>query len=183
MRKNQLNNHYANNDRSMPNGDPRDFRAFPAGSLPRLRFGRRVACKVLIKNDFSMKGEPQKKFYPEFPYAAGKGRGGPTRLERADGLRNREPAICHASADCKKRRRLVAPVCQEHLQTSLVSGSSRSEFPCPSVISSAESGQTASRRSMAAASMFSGSRRLVPDLRPLTCHMPPPYRLGIFGGN
>jgi hypothetical protein len=128
-------------------------------------------------------GRTAKKIYPEFPCAAGKGRGGPTRLERADGLRNREPAICHASTDCKKRRRLVAPVCQEHLQTSLVSGSSRSEFPCPSVISSAESGQTASRRSMAAASMFSGSRRLVPDLRPLTCHMAPLYRLGIFGGN
>src|SRR5271157_276591 len=46
-----------------------DFRA----SLPRLRFGRRVACKVLIKNDFSMRDEPRKNFYPEFPVAAGKG--------------------------------------------------------------------------------------------------------------
>ena len=56
----------------------RGFSSFPAGSLPRLRFGPRVACKVLIKNDFSIRGEPRKNFYPEFPFAAGKGRGGPT---------------------------------------------------------------------------------------------------------
>jgi hypothetical protein len=48
--------------------------SFPAGSLPRLRFGRRVASKVLIENDFSIRGELRKNFYPEFPCAAGKGR-------------------------------------------------------------------------------------------------------------
>jgi hypothetical protein len=56
----------------------RGFSSFPAGSLPRRRFGPRVACKVLIENDFSIRGEPRKNFYPEFPCAAGKARGGPT---------------------------------------------------------------------------------------------------------
>jgi len=35
----------------------------------------------LINNDFTMQGEPRKNFYPEFPIAAGKGRGAlPCRL-------------------------------------------------------------------------------------------------------
>jgi hypothetical protein len=79
----------------------RGFSSFPAGSLPRLRFGRRVVFKVLIKNDFSMWGEPQKNFYPEFPCAAGKGRGGATLplwfLWRRDRLRlraSRFPSSC-----------------------------------------------------------------------------------------
>jgi hypothetical protein len=52
----------------------RGFSSFLAGSLPRPRFGRRIASKVLIKNDFSIRGEPRKNFYPELPCAAGKGR-------------------------------------------------------------------------------------------------------------
>src|SRR5271157_4519741 len=51
----------------------RRFSGFPAGSLPRLRFDRKIARKVLITNDFPMRGEPRKNFYPVFPVAAGRG--------------------------------------------------------------------------------------------------------------
>src|SRR5271165_1647266 len=53
----------------------RRFSDFPAVSLPRLRFDRRVARKVLIRNGFSMPGESRKNFFPEFPGVAGKGSG------------------------------------------------------------------------------------------------------------
>jgi hypothetical protein len=45
----------------------RRFSSFPAVSLPRLRFGRKAASKVLIRKDFLVQGEPQKNFFPEFP--------------------------------------------------------------------------------------------------------------------
>src|SRR5271157_6494197 len=51
------------------------FSGFPAASLPRLRFDRRVAFKVLIRKDFLSRVETRKNFFPEFPGAAGKGRG------------------------------------------------------------------------------------------------------------
>jgi hypothetical protein len=43
------------------------FSGFPAVSLPHLRFDRKVTRKILIRNDFSVRGEPREKFYPEFP--------------------------------------------------------------------------------------------------------------------
>ena len=51
------------------------FSDFPAASLPRPRSDRRVACKTLIRNDFFVRGRAPKNFYPEFPCAAGNGRG------------------------------------------------------------------------------------------------------------
>jgi hypothetical protein len=45
----------------------RRFSGFPAVSLPRLRFDRKVARKVLIRNDFWVQGESRKIFSPEFP--------------------------------------------------------------------------------------------------------------------
>jgi hypothetical protein len=56
----------------------RCFSGFPAVSLPRPRFDLKIACKALTRNDFSMQSEPRKNFFPEFPVAAGKGRGGAT---------------------------------------------------------------------------------------------------------
>jgi hypothetical protein len=41
-----------------------DFSGFPAASLPRLRFDRKIAYKELIRNDFSVRSEPRKKFFP-----------------------------------------------------------------------------------------------------------------------
>jgi hypothetical protein len=42
------------------------FSGFPAVSLPRLRFDRKVASKVLIRRDFLVQGEPRKNSFPEF---------------------------------------------------------------------------------------------------------------------
>jgi hypothetical protein len=56
----------------------RCFSGFPAVSLPCPRFDLKIACKALIMNDFSMQSELRKKFSPEFPVVAGKGRGGAT---------------------------------------------------------------------------------------------------------
>jgi hypothetical protein len=53
----------------------RGVSGFPAASLPRLRSNPRIAPKVFIRNDFWVRGEPRKNFYPEFPVAAGKARG------------------------------------------------------------------------------------------------------------
>ena len=61
----------------MPNGDPRVF-GFPCRFPAGLRFDPRITSKVFIRNDFWVRGEPRKNFYPEFPVAAGKGRGGAT---------------------------------------------------------------------------------------------------------
>ena len=60
----------------------RRFSGFPAVSLPRLRFDRRVARKVLIRRGFSMPGEPRKIFSLSFPERQGRGGGGakPCRL-------------------------------------------------------------------------------------------------------
>jgi len=52
---------------------------------------------MLIGNDFSVKGEPRKNFYPEFPVAAGKGRGGatlPSFVPSAPARRLRPPSSC-----------------------------------------------------------------------------------------
>jgi hypothetical protein len=54
------------------------FSDFPAVSLPRLRFDRRVARKVLIRKGFSMPGEPRKNFSLSFPEWQGRGVGGVT---------------------------------------------------------------------------------------------------------
>src|SRR5208283_5514755 len=51
------------------------FLDFPAVSLPRLRFDRKIAVKLLIRADFWCSGEPRENFSPEFPGAAGNGRG------------------------------------------------------------------------------------------------------------
>src|SRR6516164_1804963 len=53
----------------------RQFLGFPAVSLPRLRFGRTVACNGLIGTNFWVGGRARK-IFPEFPRAAGKRRGG-----------------------------------------------------------------------------------------------------------
>src|SRR6516225_1173094 len=49
------------------------FSSFPAVSLPRLRFDRRVACKVLIRNDFRYRANLKKIFTLSFPARQGKG--------------------------------------------------------------------------------------------------------------
>ena|SRR6516164_7769364 len=49
--------------------------SFPAASLPRLRFDRKVAYKALIRNRFLVKGASRKKIFPEFSRAAGNRRG------------------------------------------------------------------------------------------------------------
>src|SRR5271169_1779345 len=67
--KKSMISYHNGNDQPMPNGDP-TVSGFPAVTLPNLQFGRRVACKVLIKNDFSEWGEAGN-FFPEFPGAAG----------------------------------------------------------------------------------------------------------------
>src|SRR5271166_4973085 len=56
------------------------FSGFPAASLPRLRFDRRVAFKVLIRKDFLSRVETRKNFFPE---RQGKGGGGATLLSFA----------------------------------------------------------------------------------------------------
>jgi hypothetical protein len=48
------------------------FRAFPAASLPRLRFDCRVARKFLIRNGFSIRGDRKKIFSLSFPARQGK---------------------------------------------------------------------------------------------------------------
>jgi|SRR5271163_2100296 len=53
----------------------RGFSGFPAVSLPRLRFGQRIACRILIKKRLFDAARVRKNFFPEFPVAAGKGRG------------------------------------------------------------------------------------------------------------
>jgi hypothetical protein len=55
------------------------FSGFPAVSLPRPRFLPYVVAKPMIAHDFSAQGGPRKIFYPGFPCAAGKGRGGVAR--------------------------------------------------------------------------------------------------------
>jgi len=51
------------------------FSGFPAASLPRLRFGRKIVYKILIMKTFRFRASLKKNFFPEFPRAAGKGRG------------------------------------------------------------------------------------------------------------
>src|SRR5271166_813191 len=63
MRKRQLITYYDGNDRSMPNGDSTVF------GLPCRAFDSIEESRL-----FCM-GQAQKKFYPELPGAAGKGRG------------------------------------------------------------------------------------------------------------
>ena len=52
------------------------FLGFPAVSLPRLRFGRTVACNGLIGNDFWVGGRARRNFSLSFPERQGSGRGG-----------------------------------------------------------------------------------------------------------
>jgi hypothetical protein len=52
------------------------FSGFPAVSLPRPRFLPYFVAKPMIARDFSAQSEPREIFYPGFPCAAGKGRGG-----------------------------------------------------------------------------------------------------------
>ena len=49
--------------------------SFPAASLPRRRFDRKVAYKALIRNHFLVKGAPRKKFTLSFPARQGTGGG------------------------------------------------------------------------------------------------------------
>jgi len=61
----------------MPNGDPAVFGLpcrFPAA--PSIR--PESSAQDVDKKHFSVRGEPRKNFYPEFPVAAGKERGGVT---------------------------------------------------------------------------------------------------------
>src|SRR5208337_2680811 len=55
------------------------FLDFPAVSLPRLRFDRKIAVKLLIRADFWYRGEPRKNFSLSFPERQGTG-GGATPL-------------------------------------------------------------------------------------------------------
>jgi len=48
------------------------FSGFPAVSLPRLRFGRRVARKMLIRSTFRFEASPEKIFTLSFPSRQGK---------------------------------------------------------------------------------------------------------------
>ena len=56
----------------------RRFSGFPAVSLPRLRFGGRVARKMLIRRTFRFEASPKKIFTLSFPERQGKGGGGAT---------------------------------------------------------------------------------------------------------
>jgi hypothetical protein len=56
----------------------RRFSSFPAVSLPRPRFDRKVARKVLIRKDFSLQGESRKIFSLSFPERQGRGEAGAT---------------------------------------------------------------------------------------------------------
>ena len=76
--KKSIHNYYNSTDRNGCKTAIRRFSGFPAGSLPRHRLGRQFACKILIRRGFSVRSRSGKKFYPEFPGAAGKGRGGST---------------------------------------------------------------------------------------------------------
>src|SRR6516164_6245377 len=49
--------------------------SFPAASLPRPRFDRKVAYKALIRSHFLVKGEPRKNFSLSFPARQGTGGG------------------------------------------------------------------------------------------------------------
>src|SRR5438309_575828 len=70
----------------------RQFSDYPAGSLPRLRFDLRIACKKLIRNDFYVRDEPRKNFFPEFS---------PRGRER-----ERAALPCRSSSLRRRRRRL-----------------------------------------------------------------------------
>src|SRR6516162_3069710 len=65
----------------------RAFSGFPAVSLPRLRFHRKIVCKAMIANEFSRQRESEKKFFPEFPSRQGKRRYLPSSLWRRGRLR------------------------------------------------------------------------------------------------
>src|SRR5271165_5815505 len=93
----------------------RRFSGFPAASLPRLRFDRRVACKVLIRNDFRYGRDPKKNFSLSFPER--QGRGGATLSSFAPSAplppparRSRPPSSCGllAAAHHRQQRRLTA---------------------------------------------------------------------------
>src|SRR6516165_9675964 len=51
----------------------RAFSGFPAVSLPRLRFHRKIACKAMIANEFRGSASPRKNFSLSFPSRQGKG--------------------------------------------------------------------------------------------------------------
>src|SRR6516165_10039219 len=51
----------------------RAFSGFPAVSLPRLRFHRKIACKAMIATEFSRQRESEKNFSLSFPSRQGKG--------------------------------------------------------------------------------------------------------------
>ena len=55
----------------MPDGDPRIL-AFPAGSLPSLRFLASLVAKYMILGDFLVRWAPEKKFSRSFPARQGK---------------------------------------------------------------------------------------------------------------
>ena len=76
--KKSIHNYHNSTDRNGCKTAIRRFSGFPAGSLPRHRFGRQFACKILVGADFSRRVAFRKIFYPEFPGAAGKGNGGAT---------------------------------------------------------------------------------------------------------
>ena len=76
--KKSIHNYHNSTDRNGCKTAIRRFSGFPAGPLPRHRFGRQFACKILVRKDFSVRSRSEEIFYPEFPAAAGKGRGGAT---------------------------------------------------------------------------------------------------------